>query len=65
MPASHDGDGDDDDDGDDDSDNGDDYADDGDGLTKSHHGGNMSVMIKVGMCQCQNPTTTHDKVGSG
>ena len=37
-------------------------------MTKSHHGGNMSVMIK-GMCQCQNPTI-HDKfqlgpVGSG
>ena len=30
-------------------------------MTKSHHGGNMSVMIKVGMCQCQNPTM-HDKL---
>ena len=25
-------------------------------MTKSHHGGEMSVMIKVGMCQCQKPT---------
>ena len=25
-------------------------------MTKSHLGGNMSVLIKVGMCQCQNPT---------
>ena len=33
-------------------------------MTKSHHGGNMSVMIKVGMCQCQNPTI-HDKVQLG
>ena len=33
-------------------------------MTKSHHGGNMSVMIKVGMCQCQNPTL-HDKVQLG
>ena len=30
-------------------------------MTKSHHGGNMSVMIKVGMCHCQNPTI-HEKV---
>ena len=29
-------------------------------MTKSHHGGEMSVMIKVGMCQCQIPTI-HDK----
>ena len=33
-------------------------------MTKSHHGGNMSVMIKVGMCHCQNPTI-HDKVQLG
>ena len=33
-------------------------------MTKSHHGGNMSVMIKVGMCQFQNPTI-HDKVQLG
>ena len=33
-------------------------------MTKSHHGGNMSVMIKVGMCQCQNPTI-QDKVQLG
>ena len=33
-------------------------------MTKSHRGGNMSVMIKVGMCQCQNPTI-HDKVQLG
>ena len=30
-------------------------------MTKSHHGGEMSVMIKVGMCQCQIPTI-HDKL---
>ena len=28
-------------------------------MTKSHHGGEMSVMIKVGMCQCQ-LATIHD-----
>ena len=33
-------------------------------MTKSRHGGEMSVMIKVGMCQCQNPTI-HDKVQLG
>ena len=33
-------------------------------MTKSHHGGNVSVMIKVGMCQCQNPTI-QDKVQLG
>ena len=26
-------------------------------MTKSHHGGEMSVMTKVGMCQCQKPNT--------
>ena len=30
-------------------------------MTKSHHGGEMSVMIKAGMCQCQIPTI-HDKL---
>ena len=30
-------------------------------LTKCHHGGEMSVMIKVRMCQCQIPTI-HDKL---
>ena len=30
-------------------------------MTKSHHGGEMSVLIKVGMCQCQIPTI-HDKL---
>ena len=30
-------------------------------MTKSHHGGEMAVMIKVGMCQCQIPTI-HDKL---
>ena len=25
-------------------------------MTKSHHGGEMSIIIKVGMCQCQIPT---------
>ena len=25
-------------------------------MTKSHHGGEMSVMMKVGMRQCQKPT---------
>ena len=29
-------------------------------MTKSHHGGNMSVMIRVGVCQWQNPTI-HEK----
>ena len=29
-------------------------------MTKSHHGGKMSVMMKVGMCQCQKPTIHHD-----
>jgi len=33
-------------------------------MTKSHHGGNMSVIIKVGMCQCQN-LTIPDKVQLG
>ena len=28
-------------------------------MTKSHLGGEMSVMIKVGMCQCQKPTIHH------
>ena len=31
-------------------------------MTKSHHGGEMSVMIKVGMCQCQIPTIHHDEL---
>ena len=30
-------------------------------MTKSHHGREMSVMIKVGMCQCQIPTL-HGKI---
>ena len=30
-------------------------------MTKSHNGGKMSIMKKVGMCQCQIPTT-HDKL---
>ena len=30
-------------------------------MTKSHHGGEMSVMIKVGMYHCQIPTI-HDKL---
>ena len=38
-------------------------------MTKSHHGGNMSIMIKVGMCQRQNPTIQYKvqvgPVGSG
>ena len=28
-------------------------------MTKSHHGGEMSVMMKVGMRQCQKPTRHH------
>ena len=28
-------------------------------MTKSHHGGEKSIMIKVGMCQCQKPTKHH------
>ena len=31
-------------------------------MTKSHHGGEMSVMMKVGMCQCQKPTIHHDEL---
>ena len=34
-------------------------------MTKSHHGGEMSVMIKVGMCQCQIPTIHHDELYFG
>ena len=30
-------------------------------MTKSHHGGEMSLMMKVGMCQCQKPTIHHDE----
>ena len=30
-------------------------------MTKSHHGGEMSIMIRVAMCQCQIPTI-HDKL---
>ena len=30
-------------------------------MTKSHHGGNVSVMIKVGICQCLIPTS-HGKL---
>ena len=30
-------------------------------MTQSHHGGEMSVMMKVGMCQCQKPTIHHDE----
>ena len=33
-------------------------------MTKSHHGGEMSVMIKVGM-QCQKPTIHHDELYFG
>ena len=28
-------------------------------MTKSHHGKEMSVMMKVGMGQCQKPTIHH------
>ena len=28
-------------------------------MTKSHHGGEMSVMMKVGICQCQKSTIHH------
>ena len=28
-------------------------------MTKSHRGGEVSVMMKVGMCQCQKPTKHH------
>ena len=34
-------------------------------MTKSHHGGEMSVMMKVGMCQCQKPTIHHDELYFG
>ena len=30
-------------------------------MTKSHHGGEMSIMIKVGTSQCQIPTI-HDEI---
>ena len=30
-------------------------------MTKSHHGVEMSIMKKMGMCQCQIPTI-HDKL---
>ena len=30
-------------------------------MTKSHHSGEMSVMMKVVMCQCQKPTIHHDE----
>ena len=33
-------------------------------MTKFHHGGEMSVMINMGMCQCQNPNI-QDKVQLG
>ena len=28
-------------------------------MTKSHHDGEMSVMIRVGICQCQKSTIHH------
>ena len=34
-------------------------------MTKSHHGGEVSVMKKVGMCQCQKPTIHHDELYIG
>ena len=34
-------------------------------MTKSHHGGELSVMMKVGMCQCQKPTIHHDELYFG
>ena len=34
-------------------------------MTKSHHGGEVSVMMKVGMCQCQKPTIHHDELYFG
>ena len=32
---------------------------------KSHHGGEMSEMMKVGMCQCQKRTIHHDELYFG
>ena len=29
-------------------------------MTKTHHGGNLSVMNMVGICQWQNPTIDND-----
>ena len=34
-------------------------------MTKSHHGGEVSVMMKVEMCQCQKPTIHHDELHFG
>ena len=34
-------------------------------MIKSHHGREMSVMMKVGMCQCQKPTIYHDELYFG
>ena len=34
-------------------------------MTKSHQGGELSVMMKVGMCQCQKPTIHHDELYFG
>ena len=34
-------------------------------MTKSHHGEELSVMMKVGMCQCQKPTIHHDELYFG
>ena len=31
-------------------------------MTKSHHGGEMSVMMKVGICQCQKSTIHHARL---
>ena len=60
------------DDNDDDGDDDDDDYDDGyppqhiPTMTKSHHhGGEMSVMMKVGMCQCQKSTIHHDELFFG
>ena len=34
-------------------------------MTKFHHGGEESVMMKVGMCQSQKPTIHHDELYFG
>ena len=34
-------------------------------MTKSHHGGELSVTMKAGMFQCQKPTIHHDELYFG
>ena len=34
-------------------------------MTRPHNGGEMSALMKVGMCQCQKPTIHHDELYFG